>query len=322
MAYEKRNPIPVRDPEVERRSAGSGPVITRPMTAEERERYGLTNQREEQEDMGRDDLYPHVNKEFLEAEFAAGKSVSAIEREQGMPAGTLSYRVRKFGLHSPFSFGGKKREDTQTAQTDDQVEIDRLREELAKALGERNALKDEIGRWKDDCRELSQEVIDKEKELAEIVNQRDELKVEVERWKAKATETIALAGKALDQQGMSLNHYQQQAKRTASADWDKVAVRVLRYPTCLPLLNFALGAAGEAGEIADYIKKVIFHGHDLDEDKLIKEIGDALWYLSQIAQVIGVPLEVIAEANIAKLQARYPEGFSETASQNREADAG
>lgn len=86
------------------------------------------------------------------------------------------------------------------------------------------------------------------------------------------------------------------------------------------LANAGLGIAGEAGEVADLIKKVVFHGHPLDgvvRAKLTKEAGDVLWYLALLAETLGVPLERIAELNIEKLRARYPEGFDPARSQHR-----
>jgi NTP pyrophosphatase (non-canonical NTP hydrolase) len=87
-----------------------------------------------------------------------------------------------------------------------------------------------------------------------------------------------------------------------------------------PLMRLAvagLGIAGEAGEVADMIKKHVGHGHPLDKEKLSKELGDALWYVQEISEVLDIPLEDIAAGNILKLMKRYPEGFSEERSINR-----
>ena len=65
----------------------------------------------------------------------------------------------------------------------------------------------------------------------------------------------------------------------------------------------ALGITGEAGEIADKIKKKERDG-ELDEEDLSKEIGDVLWYLSQLASQLDRDLGEIAEENIEKLQDR------------------
>ena len=82
----------------------------------------------------------------------------------------------------------------------------------------------------------------------------------------------------------------------------------------------ALGLNGEAGEIADHVKKIMFHGHPLDDatrDKIAKEIGDILWYCAMGAKGIGIPLGEIASMNVEKLKKRYPEGFSTERSLNR-----
>lgn len=78
----------------------------------------------------------------------------------------------------------------------------------------------------------------------------------------------------------------------------------------LGLVNWALGLAGEAGEYADLVKKAVFHGHELDRDKALKELGDALWYIARAAHQHGSTLADVAEMNVRKLRARYPNGWS------------
>jgi NTP pyrophosphatase (non-canonical NTP hydrolase) len=78
-----------------------------------------------------------------------------------------------------------------------------------------------------------------------------------------------------------------------------------------------LGIAGEAGEVADLLKKHLGHGHELDREKLKKELGDVLWYTARIAMHFGFGLEDVARANVAKLRQRYPAGFSTEASKRR-----
>lgn len=105
---------------------------------------------------------------------------------------------------------------------------------------------------------------------------------------------------------MNFTEYQILAERTAS-----LTDPMKRY------MNFGMGIAGESGEVCDYLKKIIFHGHDLDRDKLKKELGDVMWYVATLATTVGLTLEEIAEGNIEKLKKRYPEGFSEERSINR-----
>lgn len=83
------------------------------------------------------------------------------------------------------------------------------------------------------------------------------------------------------------------------------------------LINAALGLTGEAGEVADLVKKHVYHGHELDVEKLTKELGDVLWYIAQACKAIGVPMDTVAVTNIEKLLQRYPVAFSADQSRNR-----
>lgn len=84
------------------------------------------------------------------------------------------------------------------------------------------------------------------------------------------------------------------------------------------LATWSLGIAGEAGEVADHVKKYIGHGHPLDKEKIAKELGDVLWYLAMMSDQLGLDLSDVAEMNIKKLKKRYGEKFSIEASLNRE----
>ncbi|MGD6829035.1 nucleoside triphosphate pyrophosphohydrolase family protein [Bacillus pumilus] len=80
------------------------------------------------------------------------------------------------------------------------------------------------------------------------------------------------------------------------------------------LTNYALGLSGESGEVVDIIKKHVFHGHSLDKDKIVKELGDVMHYVAGIATLLEIELPEVLEGNIDKLKKRFPEGFSEAAS--------
>ena len=105
----------------------------------------------------------------------------------------------------------------------------------------------------------------------------------------------------------ALNDFQQACRRSWNAD----------RPVADRRANAALGLTGESGESADLLKKFLFHGHEFDRDALIRELGDPLYYLAVLALEFGIPLSLIAERNIDKLKARYPNGFSEQASRER-----
>ena len=83
------------------------------------------------------------------------------------------------------------------------------------------------------------------------------------------------------------------------------------------LINGVMGLCGESGEAIDIVKKWLAKGHELDREKLAKELGDICWYLAETATALGYDLEDIMAANIEKLKKRYPEGFSSDRSVNR-----
>lgn len=83
------------------------------------------------------------------------------------------------------------------------------------------------------------------------------------------------------------------------------------------MIHSALGAASEAGEFADQIKAHIVYGRDLDTLNLIEEAGDAIFFLIMGMQQHGFTLRDVLRVNMAKLNARYSEGYSDAAANNR-----
>jgi NTP pyrophosphatase (non-canonical NTP hydrolase) len=79
-------------------------------------------------------------------------------------------------------------------------------------------------------------------------------------------------------------------------------------PCNADLAHAALGLTGEAGEVADTIKKHLFQLHPLDADKVVEELGDVMWYVAYLCDLMGVSVSVALERNIAKLSRRYPSG--------------
>ena len=98
---------------------------------------------------------------------------------------------------------------------------------------------------------------------------------------------------------VKINEYQELAMRTLNTKLSKKDV----------LINSVMGLCGESGEAIDIVKKWFAHGHALDKEKLIKELGDVAWYLAEAATALDVNLEDILQGNIDKLKKRYPEGF-------------
>lgn len=87
------------------------------------------------------------------------------------------------------------------------------------------------------------------------------------------------------------------------------------------LLHWVLGINGEAGEIAEKVKKIIRDkGGEVsadDKTELAKEVGDVLWYLAVFAHHLGIPLETIAQQNLDKLQSRKARGVLQGSGDNR-----
>ena len=107
---------------------------------------------------------------------------------------------------------------------------------------------------------------------------------------------------------MTGNEYQKEALRTASG---------MNYEHHGILINGALGLCGEAGEVADIIKKATFQGHEVDVKHIAEELGDCAWYLAITAAAIGMKLDDVLEMNKTKLRERYPDGFDSEKSIHR-----
>ncbi len=109
---------------------------------------------------------------------------------------------------------------------------------------------------------------------------------------------------------MEINDYQKEAHKTAR--YVKIGEEYV-YPT--------LGLAGEAGELANKVKKIFRDkGGKIDEETkeaLKLELGDILWYTAEIATVLGIPLEDVADTNLKKLASRKDRGIIQGSGDNR-----
>ena len=109
---------------------------------------------------------------------------------------------------------------------------------------------------------------------------------------------------------MTINEYQTLAMTTLNPELNKKDV----------LINGVMGLCGESGEAIDIVKKWLAQGHELDREKLAKELGDIAWYLAETATALDLDLEDVFAANIEKLRKRYPEGFDSQRSIHRESE--
>src|SRR3990167_9297743 len=109
---------------------------------------------------------------------------------------------------------------------------------------------------------------------------------------------------------MTFNEYQRESRRTALYPAKGYG---LTYPV--------LGLVGESGEVAEKMKKIL-RDHDVQindghKQEIIKELGDVLWYLAQIAADLDFDLEEVAQRNLAKTQSRQARGMLQGNGDNR-----
>lgn len=109
---------------------------------------------------------------------------------------------------------------------------------------------------------------------------------------------------------MDFNEYQEETKKAAI------------YPSIgHPIIYPALGLAGESGEVLEKLKKIFRDGEGKiskeEAGALKKEIGDVLWYISQLAVELGFTLEDVAKTNVEKLRGRRERGTIHGAGDDR-----
>lgn len=113
---------------------------------------------------------------------------------------------------------------------------------------------------------------------------------------------------------MQINDYSQQAISTMLTGHDVTDLDA-------KLLSQVFGLVGESGEVAEKFKKLIRdkQGKMSDEDKqeIVKELGDILWYINSIANLLGSSLEEVAQKNLDKVLSRQARGVSRGSGDNR-----
>ena len=102
---------------------------------------------------------------------------------------------------------------------------------------------------------------------------------------------------------MTDKQYIELAQRTLSTQEDKLG-------------HFVVGVVTEAAELLDAYKKSKWYGRYLDTTNVKEEIGDLIWYLHQLCDLIDYSLDQAKVDNIAKLQKRYPDGFKDVLVRN------
>jgi len=101
------------------------------------------------------------------------------------------------------------------------------------------------------------------------------------------------------------------------SEYQEKATRTVSYPKSQAVFYPTLGLSGEAGEVANKVKKVMRGDSEASFDGVASELGDVLWYLAAIATDLGVTLEEIAYKNIEKLHDRRARGVIKGSGDNR-----
>lgn len=115
---------------------------------------------------------------------------------------------------------------------------------------------------------------------------------------------------------MTPSTYLEKSARTDHADYAPVVERISNELTA-KLTHYSLGVGSESGELQNALKRFIAYGKPVDSVNVKEELGDLLWYMARIMVMFGWTMEEVLAANIAKLEARFPDKFSQEANDNR-----
>jgi NTP pyrophosphatase (non-canonical NTP hydrolase) len=106
-------------------------------------------------------------------------------------------------------------------------------------------------------------------------------------------------------------------------DWKKYTEETVRTAPLLEneffdQLHMAIGISTEAGEILDTFKKSFAYGNNLDIVNVKEELGDCMWYVSNLMRMLDLSLEDVLQLNVDKLRSRYKYGWSKEEANNRD----
>jgi len=108
---------------------------------------------------------------------------------------------------------------------------------------------------------------------------------------------------------MDFNHYQKEASKT----------RIIKYDP--PFVYSALGLVGESGEVAEKIKKILRDDNGVvtqeKREEIKKELGDVLWYVSQLSADLEIEFNDVAISNLEKIKSRKERGQTKGSGDNR-----
>lgn len=159
-------------------------------------------------------------------------------------------------------------------------------------------------------------IVRQDKELNERKSQERNLRSQIDILLADIRALNGLVGQLNDKLIAKKRNDPHQENNTEVSDIDAYQKQMfdnnldtLGEPLSRMMMLYALGLTGESGEVADYIKKVSAHGLPMNRPDFIDELGDVLWYLSQLSAFYGIKMSEVMEANSSKVLRRYPHGF-------------
>lgn len=110
---------------------------------------------------------------------------------------------------------------------------------------------------------------------------------------------------------MTFDEYQKQALTTAVSDHEPLMTKTI----------WAMGVAGEAGEVIEKWKKIVAYKDGVvsgeDRDELAKELGDVVWYIAVLAHSLGLSFDDVMQRNVTKLQSRQARNVIKGQGDNR-----
>ena len=109
-------------------------------------------------------------------------------------------------------------------------------------------------------------------------------------------------------------------KMTIELAKDGAVIKQEVTPEQANLLHMVIGASGEVGELVDTIKKHVIYQKPLDVENVKEELGDLLFYMSNLMQSVGLSFEEVLQHNVDKLSVRYSSGSYSNAQAQERAD--
>lgn len=116
---------------------------------------------------------------------------------------------------------------------------------------------------------------------------------------------------------MIASQYQREAIRTDLTSEKYAEILLNLTEADIRMFHMSMGMCTETGELHDELKRCIVYGKEFDRTHVIEELGDLMWYIANMCNIIDIPLEAVMQINNSKLRARYPDKFDSELALNR-----